>query len=136
MYPSGVRTLQLVFLSLALAACGGGGAKSSPDLSQAVEPDLEPAALTWTDGGQAFFAKYCVGCHKPGGQAAQQDFSQYAVVVANAVDIRCGVTPAGQMQSGCGSNPAPGQFPIGNGAKPSDAERLAIVAWIDAGTPN
>jgi hypothetical protein len=39
------------------------------------------------------------------------------------------------MQSGCGATPAPKQFPIGTGPKPTDDERSAIVAWIDAGLP-
>lgn len=128
MYLSEVRTL--LFLSL-IAACGGGGVtQSQPDLAQASMPD------SWSDYAQGFFASYCISCHKPGGQGAQQDFSMYSVVVANAATIRCGVAPAGQTQSGCGTSPAAGQFPIGNGPKPSDAERLRLVAWIDAGTPN
>ena len=111
---------------LLLVACGSSPSNPSPDLAQS-------SAFTWTSDAQSFFADYCVSCHKPGGQAQQQDFSEYDQVVSNAATIRCGV--ASVMQSGCGSVPAPKQFPIGNGAKPSDAERDAIVAWIDAGLP-
>lgn len=108
-------------------ACGSSPNNPSPDLAQA------QSTYTWTSDAQTFFASYCVSCHKPGGQAQQQDFSQYDQVVANAATIRCGV--ASTMQSGCGSVPAPKQFPIGNGPKPSDAARDALVAWIDAGLP-
>jgi cytochrome c len=113
---------------LLLVACGSSpNNNNSPDLAQA------QSAYTWTSNAQSFFATYCVSCHTPGGQAQQQDFSQYDVVVANAATIRCGV--ASTKQSGCGSVPAPKQFPIGTGPKPTDGERDAIVAWIDAGTP-
>lgn len=64
---------------------------------------------------------------------AQQDFSMYSVVVANEANSRCGTAPAGMLPSGCSGTPAAGQFPVGSGPKPSDAERSAIVAWIDAG---
>jgi mono/diheme cytochrome c family protein len=115
-------------LILFLFACG-----SSPAVMQP-QPDLAQAAqFTWTTQGSAFFASYCVSCHTPGGQAQQQDFAQYDQVMANAAHIRCGV--AVTKQSGCGAVPASKQFPIGSGPKPSDAERSAIVAWIDAGMP-
>jgi hypothetical protein len=113
---------------LLLVACGGSSNNNSqPDLAQA------SSSYTWTSNAQSFFATYCVSCHTPGGQAQQQDFSQYDQVVAIASTIRCGV--ATTKQSGCGSVPAPKQFPIGTGPHPSDGERDAIVAWIDAGTP-
>jgi hypothetical protein len=122
---------------LTVAACGssGGGGSDGPSFTPAdfalpVTPD------TWTDFANAFFSTYCDSCHTPGGQAAQQNFQMYSVVLANAATIRCGVAPAGQTQSGCGPDPAAGQFPIGNGPKPSAAERLRLIAWIDAGTPH
>jgi hypothetical protein len=81
---------------------------------------------------KGFFAMYCVSCHAASDPTGR-DFTQLSVVVTNAATIRCGV--AATMQSGCGVSPAPKQFPIGTGPKPSDAERQRIVAWIDAGTP-
>ena len=75
----------------------------------------------------------CVSCHNPGGSASLQDFNQLSVVQANAAVIRCGVAPVGMLPAGCSGNPSAGQFPIGNGPKPTDAERAAIVAWIDSG---
>lgn len=114
---------------LLLAACG-----SSPQtMMMTPSPDLAAHQYTWTSDAQMFFTKYCVSCHNPTGQASVQDFNQYSQVMANAPTIRCGVAPA--MQSGCGATPAPKQFPIGTGPKPTDDERSAIVAWIDAGLP-
>jgi hypothetical protein len=106
---------------------------AAPEFATAANADLQQ--LTWTNYAQAFFTHYCTSCHNPSGQASLQDFNQYDQVTANAATIRCGVAPRGMTQAGCGGNPAAGQFPIGTGPKPSDAERLAIVAWIDAGTP-
>jgi len=128
--------MKRLLLALVLAGCSSSGS-SSPDLASAA--DLATAAdlgqTTWTSFAQSFFSKYCVSCHTPGGQAAQQDFSMYSVVVANKTNIRCGVAPAGMLPSGCSGTPPAGQFPIGTGPKPTDAERNAIIAWIDAGAP-
>jgi hypothetical protein len=122
-------------LLLLVVACGSSAQMPQPDLAQAPTADLaQPVPVyTWNSGASAFFTKYCVPCHHPGGSAQQQDFSQLAQVMANSANIRCGV--ATTQQSGCGAVPAPRQFPIGNGPKPTDLEREAIVAWIDAGLP-
>jgi hypothetical protein len=97
-------------------------------------PDLIP--LTWTGFARDFFQTYCVSCHFPAGEASLQDFNQYAVVQAYSATIRCGVAPdTGRLLPGCTGSPAPTQFPIGTGPKPTDAERLQVVAWIDAGAP-
>lgn len=87
---------------------------------------------TYANFAQGFFQKYCVSCHAPGGSATP-DLTQYANIVANKDIIRCGV--ASTQLSGCGVSPAPKQFPIGSGPKPTDAERNRLVAWIDAGLP-
>jgi hypothetical protein len=124
-----------LLLLLALAGCSSSG-NSSADLAAAPANDLSMAAsTTWTNFAQSFFSKYCVSCHTPGGQASQQDFSMYSVVVANKTNIRCGVAPAGMLPSGCSGTPPAGQFPIGTGPRPTDAERNTIIAWIDAGAP-
>jgi len=52
-------------------------------------------------------------------------------VTRDKAEIRCGVGTT--VYAGCASFPPPRQFPIGNGAKPSDAERERLVAWIEAG---
>jgi hypothetical protein len=105
----------------------------------------DAGGLTWNNGGKAFFAKYCVECHSATdpdpSQYPNQNFNIYSDVVGLDKTIRCGVAPVGQVQSGCPANgfPPPGQFPIYNAAmsnpKPTDAERLQIIAWIDEGAP-
>jgi hypothetical protein len=91
---------------------------------------------TWTSYVQGFFATYCVECHGPVVDPGR-DFTTIADVIRDAATIRCGVAPT--MQSGCAASPPPKQFPIsdkaGTNPKPSDAERLRVVAWINAGTP-
>src|SRR6516165_2569396 len=100
-------------LLLFLVACGSSPVQMpQPDMAQAASADLAVPVYTWNNGASAFFTKYCVPCHHPGGAAQQQDFSQLSQVMANSADIRCGV--ATTMQSGCGATPAPRQFPIGN----------------------
>jgi hypothetical protein len=49
--------------------------------------------------------------------------------------MRCGVAVTQDPSWNCSPSIAAKQFPIGNGAKPSDAERDRIVAWITAGEP-
>jgi len=95
---------------------------------------------TWTNYAQGFFKTYCVECHNATTPYAMQDFNVYADVKGLDATIRCGVAPAGMTQSGCSpSGPMAGQFPIsdkaGTNPKPSSAERLRIVAWINAGAP-
>jgi hypothetical protein len=120
--------MRIVLLAcLAVAGCSSSGAAS--DMA------MPSGAVTWTSFGRQFFASYCVSCHTPGGAGAQQDFSIYSVVQANAANIRCGVAPAGMLPSGCSGSPPAGQFPIGSGPHPTDGERNKIVAWIDAGAP-
>jgi hypothetical protein len=85
--------------------------------------------------------KYCVECHNATTTEPKQNFNVYADVVGLDKTIRCGVAPAGQVQSGCPTSgfPPPGQFPISDSAgtnpKPADAERLRLIAWINAGAP-
>lgn len=79
---------------------------------------------------------YCVECHDQKDPTGR-DFTQLAIVMANDGPMRCGV--AATKLSGCGTSPAPKQFPISDAAgtnpKPTDAERARIVAWIEAGLP-
>ena len=86
---------------------------------------------TWSTTMQTFFATYCVECHQGG--SSPEDFRNLDGVKAKAPMIRCGVAPV--KESGCGASPAPKQFPIGSGPKPTDPERARVVAWIDAGMP-
>jgi hypothetical protein len=104
---------------------GGGGATGTGGKGGAATTD------TWDDYAQGFFSSYCVECHNP--MDAARDYNKLADVMRDAPAIRCGVAPV--KESGCGASPAPKQFPVGAGPKPSDDERARIVKWIEAGTP-
>jgi hypothetical protein len=114
----------LVAAAVVVVACGDNGEASSVDAN--VGADAPP--LTWTSFAQDFMETYCYACHGPGD--AMRDFSQLSMVRAEKDKIRCGVSPT--ALSGC-TIPA-GQFPVGTGPKPSDAERNQLVQWIDEGT--
>lgn len=101
---------------------------------------------TWDNFAKGFFSTYCVECHSATipdpSKDPNQNFNLYSDVVGLDKTIRCGVAPAGHVQSGCptgGAFPPPAQFPIsdakGTNPKPSDPERLRIIAWINAGAP-
>jgi cytochrome c5 len=118
---------------LALVACSstsepGTGAATSTGGAGGSSADAA-GQDTWTNFGEAFFAKYCVSCHDG---SITGDFRSYADVVTHQTDIRCGI--ATTSLSGCqNAKYPPRQFPIGSGPKPSDDERARVVAWIDAG---
>jgi hypothetical protein len=125
------RVLALVLGFGALAACS-----SSSTAPAGTNPDAAPPADagpdTWATYAQGFFATYCVSCH--GAQdPTGRDFTVQANVETNKLVIRCGVAVTQDPSWSCASLPAAKQFPIGNGPKPSDAERGRIVAWITAG---
>ncbi len=84
---------------------------------------------TWTTFAMEFFASYCTECH----DGDPRDYRTIDDVVRDAATIRCGVSDV--MASGCGTSPAPMQFPIGTGPRPTVEERQRLVAWIDAGLP-
>ena len=90
------------------------------------------AGATWNGFAADFFETYCGECHWEG-DAAGRDYSTLAGVMAESVKIRCGVTPTALAD--CGAGPSPNQVPVGGGPKPSDADRNALVAWIEAGLP-
>jgi hypothetical protein len=124
--------MRIVLLTLALAACGGSTA-SMPDLAPdlATSGDLATAAPTYGNFAQNFFSTYCTSCHPSA--SSSRDFTMYSVIQQNAHNIECGVSPT--ALTGCSGNPAPSQFPIGTGPKPTDDERNELVAWIMAGLP-
>jgi hypothetical protein len=99
-------------------------------------PDGVTGGDTWTSFGHDFFVKYCTECHDAA-DTTTGDFAVETNVMAKASIIRCGVATV--KQSGCGTSPAPRQFPICDATcanpKPTDEERTRIVAWIDAGMP-
>ena len=132
----------LLCLSLLSSACGASATVDAgtdapiTDAPIAVDAPLAsdvPPADTWSTFAMGFFQTYCVECHA--GPPSGRDYRTIADVTRDAARIRCGTAPAGETQSGCGSSPAPGMFPIGAGARPSDADRRRLVAWIEAGLP-
>lgn len=118
----------------ATGTTGAGGAGSDGGTSAASGTGGNGSTDTWTSYAQGFFATYCVECHgasDPDGR----DFTKLSVVQAQKAEIRCGVAPV--VLSPCTGFPPPKQFPISNAAgtnpKPTDAERVRIILWIDAG---
>jgi cytochrome c553 len=118
----------------------GGQTDASPDGSSggdvAALVDTGPVADTWDNFAQGFFATYCVACHDDDKKGvATRDYHLLANVIKEKAEIACGVSSAAEWtKRGCTAPPAR-QFPIGNGAKPTDAERDRLVRWIDSGTP-
>ncbi len=117
--------LVAALFALTCGACGDADAPAAADAAPAAA-DAAPA-LTWTAFAADFFATYCSACHGAGD--ALRDYTLLAMVRAEQAKIRCGVSPT--ALAGC--TIAARMFPIGNGAQPSDAERLELVRWIDDG---
>ncbi|NOY90160.1 MAG: hypothetical protein GXP55_03045 [Deltaproteobacteria bacterium] len=113
------------------AALPPADAASDADLMDSGVTPAPDAAMadTWTGFAQTFFADYCVACHAGG----TRDYRSMTEVMRDSSTIACGVSPT--PRAGCTGFPPPGQFPVGSGPKPSDAERERLVAWIDAGLP-
>lgn len=91
-------------------------------------PDMG-ADPTWEADIAPLFTTYCVACHDTGN--TNRDYNLYADAFRDRSGIRCGVSPT--RPNGCNGFPPPGQFPVGNGPTPSDAERLLIVRWVETG---
>lgn len=135
-----MRTASSLALALALAVgCGDDDASPDPDLGafsdagsssrDASAPVDAPAPDTWASFAMGFMATYCVECH----DGPPRDYRTIDEVRRDRDTIACGVSL--EARDGCGSFPSPGQFPVGSGPRPSDAERARLVAWIDAGLP-
>jgi hypothetical protein len=139
-------------LALLSLQCGSGSERDATDSAaqnSAGAASTAPAALTpgspatagsdsWSSYAQGFFASYCVSCHNDDNAGvAARDLHQRAVVDAEADEIACGLSKSSSDWNGrgCMGFPLARQFPAGNGAKPSDAERDRLIAWIDAGRP-
>jgi hypothetical protein len=135
---SSVR-LALSLLAAATIACSSSSPSNTnpmPDASSDTGGHAADAGTTtWDNYAEGFFKTYCVACHNAS-TMGMQNFNLYADVKGLDQTIRCGVTPKTEPQPDCASSMYPaGQFPIGTGAYPSDADRLRIVAWINAGAP-
>jgi hypothetical protein len=96
--------------------------------------DGNVAADTWANYAAGFFVTYCVSCHNAK-DTTGRDYSIQANVAKDKTAMRCGVAATQDPTWNCAASPVAKQFPIGNGPKPSDAERARIVAWITAGEP-
>lgn len=148
MHPARAAFLAAILLHAGAVGCGdddgddgddGGGSPDAAAAPDAAPPDAPAAAggdaappPTWSGFARPFFQTYCWACHGPGD--ALRDYSQLPMVMAEAAKIRCGVAPT--ELPGCGPGlPAPNQFPVGSGPRPSEAERLTLVQWIDEGMP-
>jgi hypothetical protein len=121
---------------LTLVACSSSSSPtaSNPDGSASGD-DGGGSGDTWQSWAQGFFAMYCVSCHNST-DTTGRDFSKQAIVVLNAPVIRCGVAVTQEASWNCDPQGAQAkQFPIGNGPKPTDAERNRVVAWLSAGAP-
>jgi hypothetical protein len=137
-------------LALLSLHCGSeSDAADGPPQNSGGAASAAPAALTpgspatagsdsWGSYAQGFFSSYCVSCHNDDNAGvAARDLHQRAVVDAEADEIACGLSKSSSDWNarGCMGFPLARQFPAGNGAKPSDAERDRLIAWIDAGRP-
>jgi hypothetical protein len=91
-----------------------------------------PDTDTWASWGLGFFSTYCVECHNAN-DSKGLNFGSQTIVAANRDAIRCGVSVSQDPSWSCPSSPPARQFPIGNGPKPSDADRDRVVDWITAG---
>jgi hypothetical protein len=132
-----MRAMKWVLCFGALLAMIGCSSASSPTASS---PDGsaggEASSDTWQSWAQGFFATYCVSCHNATTDTTGRDYTKQAKVVLDAPVIRCGVAVTQDPSWKCDPQfPPPKQFPIGNGPKPSDADRARCVAWISAGAP-
>jgi len=132
--------MRFASLLVVVLALGCGDDDSSTDLGPAVDggpvptdaaPAIDgPETDTWGSYAMGFLATYCVGCHDGG----PRDYRTIDDVRRDQDGIACGVSPTALDRCGA-SEPSPGQFPVGSGPFPSDAERERLVAWIDAGLP-
>jgi hypothetical protein len=89
---------------------------------------------TWASYASGFVTTYCVACHDSK-DSTGRNYTVEANVQKDRLEIRCGVAVTQDPGWACAAFPPAKQFPIGSGAKPTDAERTRFVAWITAGAP-
>ena len=108
------------------------------DTGGAADMGASAGSDTWEGYARGFFTSYCVSCHNDDARGvAARDYHLLANVMREKVEIACGLakSAADWMQRGCSGFPPARQFPVGNGAKPADADRHCLLRWIDSGTP-
>jgi hypothetical protein len=120
-------------------ASDAGGKESGSGDGSSGEAGGNPSADTWASFGMGFMVKYCASCHNDDNAGvATRNYRMLAAVMREKVEIACGTakSAADRTARGCGAtSPRARQFPVGNGAKPTDEERDRLLRWIDAGTP-
>jgi hypothetical protein len=120
-------------------ASDAGGKESGSADGSSGEAGGSPSADTWASFGMGFMVKYCVSCHNDDNAGvATRNYRMLTAVMREKVEIACGTakSAADRTARGCGAtSPRARQFPVGNGAKPTDEERDRLLRWIDAGTP-
>jgi hypothetical protein len=120
-------------------ASDAGGKESGSGDGSSGEAGGNPSADTWASFGMGFMVKYCVSCHNDDNAGVTtRNYRMLTAVMREKVEIACGTakSAADRTARGCGAtSPRARQFPVGNGAKPTDEERDRLLRWIDAGTP-
>jgi hypothetical protein len=134
-----MRASLLFAFVLSAAACSSSSAPSGSSTvadsgSVSSTGDSGASGDTWENYAAGFFTAYCTSCHNSSDPTGR-DFTVQATVLQNEVAMRCGVAVTQDPSWKCAASPVAEQFPIGNGPKPTDAERDRIVAWITAGEP-
>ncbi|NRA32973.1 MAG: hypothetical protein HRU17_06495 [Polyangiaceae bacterium] len=114
-------------VTLLLWSCGDEGSGKA-DEQPATHSGGVASADSWSNYASGFFASYCVECHGAGDRS--RDSTTLAEVERDLPSIRCGVSSV--PIDSCGDWPPPRQFPIGDGVKPTDLERLRLVEWLES----
>jgi hypothetical protein len=104
------------------------------------QPSRPPAPKdTWTGFARDFMARYCVRCHNDDMTGdVWRNYRLLSSVAAEKVVIGCGLAKSSAVRDlrGCPSSAPPArQFPVGDGPKPTDAERERMLSWIDGDMP-
>lgn len=132
-----MRTLAVALASFVVACSSSSqpAPSSTPDAGGGpTAADDASRSDTWASYASGFVTTYCVPCHDAK-DTTGRDYTAEPNVLKDKLEIRCGVATTQDPSWGCASFPPPAQFPIGDGPKPSAAERARFVAWITAGAP-
>ena len=108
----------------ASAACGTDSAAQMPSDCPADEPSSCPSPMpSYANDVAPLVAKYCevVGCHIPGGTAADQVMSPYNQLFARHIDVLNQIYQC--------------RMPLDPPA-PTLSERVTLLGWFVCGAPN
>jgi hypothetical protein len=140
-----VKTMRASLLLLAFAlfgssACSSSSSSPAPSAtadaggSAPTDDAGSSGGDTWASYASGFATTYCVACHDAKDPKGR-DYTLLANVQKEKNEVRCGVAVTQDPSWGCAAFPPAKQFPIGTGAKPTDADRARFVAWLTAGAP-